>query len=137
MTLAVGNKPRVAISYELQPRQSLALSHDGDDLDDYGNALFVELQSPPAPPSCTLTFTDASGGDVYAWTVDRTLSAWPRGTGECSITVESMDHDVLVVHVPTGVNPPSDPSASGPPAPGTSQTVVRIKVKDQGSLPLD
>ena len=137
MTLAVGNQARVAITYELEPGQSLALYHDGQHLKPYGNSLFVELAAPPTPPDCTVTFRDATGGDAYAWTVEASgLTAWPRGSTSSSLTVESMDNDVIIVHVPTGVTPPSAPSASGPPAPGTSQTVVRIKVKEQGSLPL-
>jgi len=138
MTLAVGNKPRVAITYKLGPSQSMGLLHEENRLKDYGDALFVELLSPPDPPTCTLMLKDAVGGDAYAWTVEVTgLTPWPRGSAGSSLTVQSMDNDVIVVHVPVRGTPPSAPSASGPPAPGTSQTVVRIKVKDQGSLPLD
>lgn len=137
MTLAVGNQANVTLTYTVEPGQSLALFYGQTALKPYGNALFVELQKPPTPPTCTLSFQDASGGDVHVWTIepDGSLSAWTRARDSTSLTVASLDHDILVVHVTEGSAPPSSPSPSGPPAPGTSQTVLNVKVKDQGSLP--
>ncbi len=138
MTLAIGNQGNVPLTYTVQTGQPLALFHRGEALAPYGNKLFVELQAPPKPPTCTLTIEDAPGGNVHVWTVDASgaLTSWTRAREGASLTVEALDHDVLVVHVPTGTTPPGTPSPSGPPAPGTSQLVVRVKVKDQGSLPL-
>ncbi len=138
MTLSVGNKPHVTLTYTLEAGQELALHHAKDTLALFGNSMYVELNDPPNPPTCTLTIDDSSGGDVYAWTVTATgLVPWTRGDRESFTTVTTLDHDVLIVHVPTGTTVPAAPSTSGPPAPGTSQTVLRVKVEDQGALPID
>lgn len=42
---------------------------------------------------------------------------------------------MLVVAVPPGVSIPEPTSTDGPPAPGTTQSTIKIKIRRQGSMP--
>lgn len=133
MTLSVGNQSKVELKSSLGSSlgSSLTVLHAGNKLSDHGNAIVVELKAPPTPPMCTITIVDAHGGTVHVWTIDGgRFTKWDRGASDSSISVAAFDHDVLVAHFAAGEQPPT----AGPPAPGTNQTTLRVKVKDQGSL---
>ncbi len=66
-------------------------------------------------------------GTKWARTSNPAGSSWPA--------VAEFESDVLVVCVPSDVAVPSSPSPAGPPAPGTTQRKVRVKVQRQGGLP--
>jgi hypothetical protein len=118
---------------------ALDLAHDEDLLSEYGilNTLRdldeAEVITPDFPVS-------GSTHELHVWEVDAatsTLSKWSRGTG-CSVSGAraAMDADIIVVAVPPGVSVPSEPPQSGPPAPGTTQKKVRVKIAKQGDMPI-
>lgn len=77
---------------------------------------------------------------VHAWEVlvGGALSRpWSR-LGSCvtSGPRSDMNADVLFIAAPEGVTP-EPRSADGPPPAGTSQTVLKVKVRKQGSMPGD
>lgn len=137
MTLAIGNESNITFTYTLGTNQALNLDYNANALPSYGNKVFVELLAPPTPPTTTILIKNTSGAAVHAWTATPTgMVPWNREGAMCSAPFSNVDSDVLVVHVPNTVTVPTPTSSSGPPAPGTSQTVLRVKVKNQGSLPL-
>lgn len=143
MTYAVGNQTTVNLTYTAGTQSDLEIFYDGSSLDPYEHSVFVELIDPKpndsVAPTTTITIQDGPGADVYAWEErPNGLVAWSRnsaGTG-CYATHSDVEADVLIVHVPTGVTVPSPTSTDGPPAPGTSQRILKVKVKKQGDQPI-
>ncbi len=143
MTYPVGNETEVDLTYTVGSQSDIEIHYDNSSLDPYGHKIFVELQDPnpndSIEPTTTITILDSSSADVYAWEdTPNGLSAWSRnssGTG-CYAVHSDVDSEVLVVHVPSGVTVPSPTSTGGPPAPGTSQRVLKVTVKKQGDQPI-
>lgn len=143
MTYPVGNETTVDLTYTVGSQNDIDLIYDDDPLDPYHNSIFVELQDPDPndsiEPTTTITIKDASNADVHVWeNTPNGLIPWSRnsaGTGSYAIHSD-VDTELLVVHVPSGVSVPSPTSTDGPPAPGTSQRVLKVKVKKQGDQPI-
>lgn len=119
---------------------TLDIFHGSNSFSGNGNNLYNELISLTESDVNVVDF--ALGRDthqVYAWQVlaDGSLTQWSRASGmSCSGRYRALDADVLIIAVPPGISVPNPSSANGPPAPGTSQRVVRIKIHKQGDMPL-
>jgi len=75
---------------------------------------------------------------AHVWTVndDGSLTKWGRGSVDSSSGLQSdFERDIVVVGVPPGVGVPTAPAPTGPPAPGTTQKKIRVKIGKRGSLP--
>lgn len=137
MTLTIEKKSNILLTYTVVTNNAIDLEHDGELLHDHGDEMFVEIAQSAPPSSVTIMIGNAATAEVHAWTdTPSGMVAWDRARSACEAEFSSLDHDVLVVHVPRGVDVPSPTSSSGPPAPGTSQTLLHVQVKAQGSLPL-
>jgi hypothetical protein len=108
-----------------------------------GDSLFDELYNLSEAQVVVPDFQ--VGTDVHqahVWDIDATgglSTKWGRVTtspvGSVSGLRSQMDNDVLVVAVPPNVSVPQNPAPSGPPAPGTTQKKVRVKIQRQGGMP--
>lgn len=142
MTLATGNETQVELTYSLGNSGELVLHYKERSLVPYEHSIFVELMdSEPndsQAPSTTIIIHDREDAEVHAWEdTPGGLVEWSRDSNRssCYRTHSDVDTKVLVIHVPSGVTAPTPTSTGGPPAPGTSQTLLRVKVKKQGSTP--
>lgn len=139
MTINLQDKASVDLTGSIEGE--LELAFDGSPLSEEDYSINHELRSLTA---ASLTAADFLHGDVqyrlHAWEVlsDGALSRpWDR-SGSCvtSGLRDDMNTHVLFIAAPDGINP-EPTSAQGPPPPGTSQTVLKVKVRKQGSMPGD
>jgi len=129
------NQSPVAIYCDLTSTGiDLVLDSESLDNPDDENAVLVETKGDPLP---SITFNihaaQPSVHDVYAWEV--------TASGHDLFDLHSQGHrhrsyvtiatDILIVLVPTG-----DPPPAAPPAPGTSSTVLKVTVTEEGSTPI-
>ena len=140
MTISISDISTISLTGTIPTGSTLDIFHGSNSFSGNGNNLYNELIS--------LTVSDVNvvdfvlGGDtheVYAWQVlaDGSLTQWSRGSGmSYSGRHRALDASVLIIAVPPGISVPNPSSANGPPAPGTSQRVVRIKIHKQGDMPL-
>lgn len=145
MTLYRYNIHPLNLSASIDSSGDLALAHSGDLLGDNGDAVFDELPEDGEGPydEAEVVIADFThNGDthqVYAWEALPTggVQQWSRvsGTSRSGARGDLDETDVLVVAVPPGVSVPDPTSTSGPPAPGTTQTTIKVKVKKQGGMP--
>jgi hypothetical protein len=139
MTINIQDTDPVTLDGSITGTSELELAYDGDAFGDNDDLLLNELSSlndaeVVVPDFLVGTVTHA----MHVWDVDATggLSKWSRGTSSSvSGSRAEMDNDILVVAVPPGVSVPSEPEPDGPPAPGTTQKKVKIKIGEQGTLP--
>lgn len=140
MTISISDISTVSLTGTIPSGSTLDLLHGTNSFSSNGDNLYNELISLSVAEINVLDFVQ--GGNtyhVYAWQVlaDRSLTQWTRATDKsCSGRCDDLDADVLVIAVPPGVSVPSPTSPNGPPAPGTSQRIVRLKIRKQGSMPL-
>ncbi len=140
MTLNILDVSPVNLDGSITSTSDLDLAHDGDSLSDNNDKLLDELRTLNDAEFVVPDFTVGSDThEVHAWEVlsDGSLSKWQRSAASSvSGLRDEMDADVVVVAVPPGVSVPQQPQPNGPPAPGTKQKKVRIKVGPTGSLPI-
>ena len=140
MTISITDISTISLTGVIPSGSNLDILHDTSSFSGNGNNLYNELISLDAADVNVLDFTHSgSTHQAYAWQVLATgaLSQWSRGTDKSySGRFEDLDADVLVIAVPSGVSVPSPTSANGPPAPGTTQRVIRLKIRKQGDMPL-
>lgn len=140
MTLGMFDIHPVILDGTITSSLTLDLLHGVDSLSNNNNNLFNELRTLDEAEVVIADF-DVSGTthEAHVWEVlaNRSLVKWSRGTGSSVSGARSeMDADVFVVAVPPGVAVPNEPaSEAGPPAPGTTQKKVRIKVAKEGGMP--
>ncbi len=139
MTLTIFDIASVGLAGTLSSSSTLDLLHDGQSLTRNGDSLFNELKDNDSAEIVVADFD--IGGETHqahVWEVSGSgaLSKWSRaGTQSASGARSAMNNDVIVVAVPPGVSVPEEPAPEGPPAPGTTQKKVRVKVEKQGGLP--
>lgn len=140
MTISISDISTISLTGTIPSGSGLDILHGSSSFSSNGNNLFDELITLNVADVNVLDFVQSgTTHQVYAWQVlaDGSLSQWNRGTDKSwSERYEDLDADVLVIAVPPGVSVPSPSSANGPPAAGTSQRVVRLKIRKQGSMPL-
>ncbi len=139
MTLNIQDISPVNLDGSLTGGSALDLAHDGEALSDHRDTLLNELDTLDDAEVVIADFTVGSDThEVHAWEVDGSggLTKWSRSSGSSmSGALTEFDADVVVVAVPPGVSVPQQPQPNGPPAPGTTQKKVRIKVGPIGSMP--
>ncbi len=143
MTLTTFNTHPVNLDCSIDSSSALAINHGADALGDHGDSIFDELPEAGAHQQAEIKVADFTHNSqthqVYAWEALPTggLQQWTRGSaGSTSGLRGDLDTtDILIVAVPPGIAVPSPSSTNGPPAPGTTQTTVKVKVKKQGSMP--
>ena len=139
MTLNIFNSSPVDLTGTLTSTAALDVLHGSTSLSSNNSSLFVELDTLTNAEVTVADFThNSTVHQVYAWDVLATggLSPWHRvSTGSRSGTRASMDADVLLIAVPDGVQVPTPTSPTGAPAPGTTQSTVKIKIQPQGGMP--
>jgi hypothetical protein len=141
MTLNLKDKQSVDLAASIDETDSrrLDLAHGSVRLSAKGNSIYHDLQE---ITQAALTVGDFQHGSttyrVHAWEVlsETQFSApWERGDGGVTSGLrEAMNTDVLFIAAPQDMVP-TPGSANGPPAPGTSKTVLTVKVQKQGSMP--
>lgn len=141
MTLTIYDISPVNLDGTITSSSTLDLLHGTQSLSSNGDSLFNELDSLDTTQVVARDF-DVSGTthQAHAWEIraDGSLSKWSRnGSASVSAAVSDVDVDVIVVGVPPGVSVPSQPAPQGPPAPGTTQKKVHVKVAKRGALPFD
>lgn len=140
MTIEINDISPVNLNGALISGPALDVLHGTQSVDANGNDLYNELFDLEDAEVIIADF-DVSGTthQVHAWEIlpNRSLSKWSRNSASsASGPREGMDSDVIVVAVPPGVSVPEQPAAEGPPAPGTTQKKIRIKIEKQGGVPL-
>jgi hypothetical protein len=140
MTISITNISPVNLDGTITSSSLLDVLHGTQSVDASSNNLHNTLTN-IEDTEVVLADFDVSGTthQVHAWEIlfDRSLSKWSRATASSvSGTREAMDNDVVVVAVPPGVSVPETPAAEGPPAPGTTQKKIRIKIEKQGGMPI-
>jgi hypothetical protein len=143
MTLSITNVHPVNLTCTISSSGALELHHGAHALGHHGNSLFNELPRAGAHEQAEVTIADFTHGgethQVHAWeaTTAGGVQKWTRrGAASSSGAHRSYGAvDVLVVAVPPEVEVPEPTSTNGPPAPGTTQSTIRIKTRPQGSLP--
>lgn len=140
MTISISDISTISLTGVIPSGSTLDILHGSNSFSSNGNNLYNELISLTTADVNVLDFAHSgSTNQVYAWQVlaSGSLSQWSRGTDRSySGRFEDLDADVLVIAVPSGVTVPSPTSANGPPAPGTTQRVIRLKIRKQGKMPL-
>lgn len=136
MTHIVFDTSPVDLTGTITSTSALDLLHGSTSLNANNDSLLVELDVLPETEIIVADFVhDSTTHQIYAWDVLATgaLEPWDRDTG-CSRSGAraTMDADVLMIAVPPGVQVPTPTSPSGPPAPGTTQSTVKIKIKPHG-----
>lgn len=139
MTLSLFNVNPLALFGGLVS-SDLELYYGSMTLTSHDNSIFVEY--PTSSTGADVHLQDFVIGEtkheLHAWQVmsESSISKWNRSSERSSSGLRAaMDHDVIIVAVPVGVEIPTVPPTSGPPAPGTTQKTVKIKIAQQGSLP--
>lgn len=140
MTISISDVSTISLTGTIPSGSTLDIFHGSNSFSGNGNNLYNELISLDVADVNVLDFVlSGDTHQVYAWQVlaNGSLTQWSRTTGKSySGRYDALDADVLVIAVPPGVSVPSPTSPNGPPAPGTSQRVVRLKIQKQGSMPL-
>ena len=140
MTISISDIATISLTGVIPSGSNLDILHGTSSFSGNGNNLYNELIALDAADVNVLDFTHGgSTHQAYAWQVLATgaLSQWSRATDKSySGRFEDLDADVLVIAVPPGVSVPSPTSPNGPPAPGTTQRVIRLKIRKQGDMPL-
>jgi len=143
MTLRIDNVHPLNLKASLDDRGALVLSYDGKPLCEHGNSIFDELPKDGEGPNdeAEIVISDFTHGgithQIFVWEVLKTgaLLQWTRfGGASRSGPRHATKAEVRVVAL--SVPKPED-DAKGPPAPGSTQTTVKVKVKKHGSMPLD
>lgn len=140
MTLGMLDMHPVTLDGAITSSATLDLLHGSESLTSNNDNLYNELRVLHQAEIEVSDF-EASGltHQVHAWEVLESgeLQKWPRSSGRSvSGPRRAMDADVFVVAVAPGVAVPDEPAPeAGPPAPGTVQKKVRVKVGKQGALP--
>lgn len=141
MTLNLFDTSPVNLDGHITSTSQLNLVHGDFVLSGDNDKLLNELR---ALASAEIVVLDVRVGTIFheahAWEVqpDGSLLKWARATsGGSSVSGPraSMDADVIVVAVPPDVAVPEQPPQAGPPAPGTTQKKIRVKIGQLGSLP--
>lgn len=122
---------------------TLQLHHGSDALSSYENYLYNELPETGQPVAAEVIVADFThGGQTHQVHVWETLASggvqkWTRNAASSSSGAYAHygETEVLVVAVPPGVSVPDPTSTNGPPAPGTTQSTVKIKIRKAGSMP--
>ncbi|MBK8230630.1 MAG: hypothetical protein IPK72_08625 [Candidatus Eisenbacteria bacterium] len=145
MTLYRYNIHPVELTADLDGLGGLALAHNDDLLSDHGDYLFDELPEDGEGPhnAAEIVIPDFAANDtthqIYVWEELPTggLQQWTRrnGAAHSGARGDLPETELLVVAVPPGVSVPSPTSTGGPPAPGTTQSTVKVKITKQGGLP--
>lgn len=139
MTLEIQDVSPVNLDGSITTSSELELAHDTEPLGDHNDKLLNELRALDEAEVVIADFeVDTDTHEAHVWEVlaDSSLSKWTRQTAQSvSGARDEMDADVVVVAVPPGVSVPQEPQPNGPPAPGTTQKKVRVKIGKQGSLP--
>ena len=140
MTLERTDISPLQLDGSITTSSELELAHDGDLLSDYSDKLFNGLDNLTSAEVTVPDFTEGSTTHaMHAWTVngDGSLTKWSRqSASSVSGSQTQFNADVVVVAVPPGVSVPEEPDPEGPPAPGTTQKKVRVKIDQEGELPL-
>ncbi len=142
MTISINDTSPVTLDGSISS-STLDLFHQTNAFSSNGDTLLDELynltQAQVVVPDF-LVGTDVH--EAHVWDIDATgglSTKWTRVTtspvGSVSGQRDQMDNDVLVVAVPPDVSVPQNPSPSGPPAPGTTQKKVRVRIQRQGGMP--
>jgi len=146
MILRIENIHPVNLTASIDNAGGLVISHGSDDLGDY-EYLFNELPEDGEGPhdEAEIVVADFThGGDthqVYAWEALPTggVQQWTRqsGASRSGLRDDLAVTEVLIVAVPPGVSVPSPTSTDGPPAAGTTQSTVKVKITKSGGMPFD
>ncbi len=131
MTCKVTSSPLAILVVDDEQQEQLHVDHDYKVFDELDNANY------PPEPQTTLIIR-GGGYDVYVW--DYTSSGYDlwalHSSGYRHRTYTSpVDLELWVVTVASGSSPPSPP-AGAPPAPGTGQTLLKVKVRKKGDVPI-
>ena len=145
MILKLDNTHPVNLSASIDSTGGLALAHGGTLLSDREHYLFNELPEEGEGPhdEAEIVIPDFThGGDthqIHVWEALPTggVQPWSRqgGAARSGLRGDLPETDILVVAVPPGVSVPAPSSTDGPPAPGTTQSTVKVKITKQGSMP--
>jgi hypothetical protein len=139
MILDLTDKETVALTASLGP-DGLVLAYDGTPLSLYDYIIFNELVLLTAASITVVDFTQNQVPyRMHAWEIVSSvpLHRWSRpGNYVSSGPRTELNADVLFIAAPDGVTP-EPTSSQGPPPPGTSQTVLKVKVRKQGAMPGD
>jgi hypothetical protein len=118
----------------------LVLAYSGTPLSWYDHIIFNELVLLTATSITVADFMqDQVQYRVHAWELVSSVPRhrWSRpGNHVSSGPRTELNTEVLFIAAPEGVTP-EPTSSQGPPPPGTSQTVLKVKVRKQGSMPGD
>ncbi|MBK8265589.1 MAG: hypothetical protein IPK80_30205 [Nannocystis sp.] len=144
MILRIENTHPINLSAGIDGAGGLVVSHGANDLSGY-DYLFNELPEQGYGPHDEAEIVVADfihGGDthqVYVWEAlpSGGVQQWTRQSG-ASLSGPRDDLDVtelLIVAVPPGVTVPSPTSTDGPPAAGTTQSAVKVKITKAGGMP--
>lgn len=133
----------INLTCTIDSTSALQLHHGSDALSSHEDYLYNELPERGLPDEAEVTVADFTHSgqthQVHVWEALATggVQKWTRNTASSSSG--AYDHygetDVLVVAVPPGVSVPEPTSTNGPPAPGTTQSTVKIKIRKAGSMP--
>jgi hypothetical protein len=145
MTLSLYNTHPIQLTCTIDSSSNLQLHHGNQALGSHDNSLFNELPDSGPYERSEVEIADFTHGsqtyEVHVWEPDDAggVQKWTRTTGgSCSGAHHHYgEKEVLVVAVPSGVTVPEPTSTAGPPAPGTSQTTVKVKIRRHGAMPDD
>jgi hypothetical protein len=107
--------------------------------------LFDELYDKPGAEVVVPDLQRADGTyELHVWEIDSptSLTKWERQADAAGLmrsvsgTHTKWGAAVIIVVVPPRVSVPSQPPQEGPPAPGTTQKKINVKIRKQGDLPL-
>jgi len=143
MTLSLSNVHPINLSCSISSSSALEISHGSNTLSSYNNSIFNELPTSGANEDAAVAVADfTSGGQthqVHVWeaTAAGGVQKWTRETAGSRSSSHRCygEVDVLIVAVPPGISVPNPTSTNGPPAPGTTQSTVKVKIRPQGGLP--
>jgi hypothetical protein len=129
----------VKLDGNITTSSNLDLANAGDSFSNNGDLLLNELNLLTSAEVVVPDFVvGRTTHAMHAWEIlaDGSLAKWSRGTANSvSGARTQMDATIVVVAVPLGVSVPNEPQPNGPPAPGTTQKKIKIKIGQQGSLP--
>lgn len=145
MTLPLYNIHPVQLTCSIDSSSNLQLQHGTVALSDHRNSIFNELPETGQYAQAEVTIGDFTHNgqtyEVHVWQPDSSAGVlkWTRtASSSCSGAHHHYgETEVLVVAVPPDVSVPEPTSTDGPPAPGTTQTTVKVKIRRQGSMPDD
>jgi len=144
MILRIENIQTLNLNAKIDEEGELILAYDRKPLREHGNAIFDELPKDGEARNnqAEVVIADFTHKgvphQVFAWEVLTTgeLLQWSREGGASRSGVrDDTEANVLVsaISVPKRSDTGSD--TAGPPAPGSTQTTVKVKIKKQGSMP--